>query len=313
MGCKVGSRCYIENNKVDMENYTVPVILSDESEVKRYSWEDGEYILTLEHSEESIDMSRAEILSLFINHDTSDLPLGVFTDLRVEDKKLKANLACDPDDEASMKIFNKLAKGFLKSFSIGAEIEEKTLEKEVDGVKYYRATRWSIYECSVVGIPAIPNAKVGLMGAIPADAKIVNSNNKGDSMEFSKENFEALKLEKSNLEAELTKATAETDGLREELKKVGDDNEALSAKLEEVELSKKAVTEVVAMAFEVGADKETTLSMVDAGSKEKASVVALEAMKSNGATITGDVSGEAFSKQNSQNTKELWAKIRNKG
>jgi HK97 family phage prohead protease len=300
MGCKIGSQCYIEKNNIDLENHTVPVILSDETDVKRYSWDDGEYILTLEHSEEAIDMSRAEILCLFVNHNTAELPLGVFTDLRVEDKKLKANLVCDPDDEKSMKIFNKLSSGFLKSFSVGADIEEKILEKEVDGVKYYKATRWSIYECSIVGIPAIPSAKVGLsMGAIPATAKIVNSNNKGDSMEFSKEDFEKLELEKSNLEAELTKATAEVDGLKEELQKVGTEKETLSEKINSFELAKKDITEIVSMAFEVGADKATTLSMVEAGSKEKASVVVLEAMKSNGVTLKGDVSQEAFQKNQS--------------
>ncbi len=147
---------------VDLDKKRIPVILSDESEVVRYSWSDGKYFLTLKHGEENVDLARKDILSLFVNHNTYELPIGKFEDVRIEDNKLKAWAVFDSDDVDSMKIFNKLAKGFLQSFSVGINVITKELVKEDDGVKYYDVTKWSIDEASVVGIPAIPTAKVGL-------------------------------------------------------------------------------------------------------------------------------------------------------
>jgi len=147
---------------VDLEKHRIPVILSDETEVVRYSWSDGKYFLTLKHGADNVDLSRKDILSLFVNHNTYELPIGKFEDVRLEDNKLKAWAVFDNEDDKSMKIFRKLAKGFLQSFSVGINVIDKVLVKEEDGVKYYDVTSWSIDEASVVGIPAIPTAKVGL-------------------------------------------------------------------------------------------------------------------------------------------------------
>ena len=146
----------------DLENFRIPVILSDESEVVRYSWSDGKYFLTLKHGADNVDLSRKDILSLFVNHNTYELPIGKFEDVRLEDNKLKAWAVFDEDDDMSMKIFKKLSKGFLQSFSVGISVITKELVKEDDGVKYYDVTKWGIDEASVVGIPAIPTAKVGM-------------------------------------------------------------------------------------------------------------------------------------------------------
>ena len=67
--CKLGSKCYIDKNGIDSKNFTVPVILSDESEVVRHSWSDGKYFLTLKHDTENVDLTRKDILSLFIIND----------------------------------------------------------------------------------------------------------------------------------------------------------------------------------------------------------------------------------------------------
>ena len=125
--CKVGTTCQFLKDGVDLENKKVPVILSDESEVVRYSFQDGKHFIRLLHGEENVDLSRKDILSLFINHDTFELPIGKFENVRIEDNKLKAVADFDADDDDSMKIFNKLAKGFLQSFSVGIDIIKKDL------------------------------------------------------------------------------------------------------------------------------------------------------------------------------------------
>lgn len=205
--CRLGQTCYVDKNGIDLENKTVPVVLSDESLVTRYSWDDGVYYITLLHGEENVDLSRKDILSLFVNHDTRELPIGRFDNVRIEDKKLKALAMFDAEDEDSMKIFNKLAKGFLQSFSVGIDILDRVLVKEENDVKYYNVTKWSLKEASLVGIPAIPNAKVGMEHisvAIPtAEGDKLAISEKRNSMEFSQENFDKLLSETSNLKAEL--------------------------------------------------------------------------------------------------------------
>jgi len=186
----------------DLENFRIPVILSDESEVVRYSWSDGKYFLTLKHGKDNVDLSRKDILSLFVNHNTYELPIGKFEDVRLEDNKLKAWAVFDEDDDMSMKIFKKLSKGFLQSFSVGISVITKELVKEDDGVKYYDVTKWGIDEASVVGIPAIPTAKVGMKkdeensGENRNQALAKNHNStKGISMDYTKEKFEALEAD----------------------------------------------------------------------------------------------------------------------
>jgi HK97 family phage prohead protease len=207
---------------VDLENNRIPVILSDETEVVRYSWDDGKYYLTLKHGEDNVDLSRKDILSLFVNHSTHELPIGIFEDVRLEDNKLKAWAVFDSEDEDSMKIFRKLSRGFLKSFSVGIDVITKVLTKEEDGVKYYDVTEWAISEASVVGIPAIPNAKVGLkdeeLGSKPAkvEASVINQKQtQGNTMT----DIELQALKDNHAEA---LKTVGADSLKVERKRVGD-------------------------------------------------------------------------------------------
>lgn len=210
----------VDQSIIDHDRCSVPVILSVETDVVRYGWDDGKHFIKLLHGEENVDLTRKDILSIFINHETYALPIGKFENVRIEDRKLKADALFDPDDEESMKIFNKLAKGFLQSFSVGIDIHDRVLSKELDGVKYYDITSWSINEASVVGIPAIPDAKVGMSHdqsvAIPTakSDKLANSE-KRNNMDFSKENFDAVVLENSSLKTELEKVKLEATGIEE--------------------------------------------------------------------------------------------------
>jgi len=274
--CRVGGKCHIESKGIDLENKRVPVVLSDESDVVRHSWNDGMYYLKLIHNDESIDLERAEILSLFINHNTYELPIGRFENVRIEDSKLKAEAIFDEDDEASMKIFKKLSKGFLQSFSVGIDIHEKTLTKEVDGIKYYDVTKWSIHEASVVGIPAIPTAKVGMeheLVVIPtADSDKLAKLNQRNEMEFNKDNFGKLETQVSDLRAELAKEKLKAD----ESVKTATTTEAtrLKSVIESVGLSALSVEGVATVVFTAGAtttDVEAAMFRHEKSQKEKMS------------------------------------------
>lgn len=165
--CSINTECYIQQNGIDVENHTIPVVLSDETPMERYDWELGNFTLILDHNEDSVDMARSEVMSVFWSHNDYALPLGLYQDVRLEDGKLKAVAHFDSDDKFAMDVFNKAKKGILKTLSVGAYILEKTIIKdELTGKTTVRATKWQPYEGSFTGNPANENAKVGLKNQI---------------------------------------------------------------------------------------------------------------------------------------------------
>ena len=150
-------------NAINSESKTIEVILSDETPVYRYNWDIGEFDLILVHDETSIDLTRADIMPLLVQHNNSMLPIGIWENLRVEDKKLKGTAKFDSEDELAMKIFGKFERGIMKSFSIGIDSWKLELfqTKTDNTLPVYRAIEWGIQECSVVTIPANANAKIG--------------------------------------------------------------------------------------------------------------------------------------------------------
>ncbi|MBE9491114.1 MAG: HK97 family phage prohead protease [Bacteroidetes bacterium] len=171
----------IDKNAINSDNKTIEVILCDETKVVRYSWDFGYYDLILEHTKESVNLERADILPLLVQHDTYSLPIGKWENVRVEDGKLKGTAVFDSKDEQAMEIFGKFERGFMKSFSIGIGSIEKiqTQELNENGRKEFKAIKWSLQECSVVTIPANENAKVGL--------NIENNHNENNKEENNKD------------------------------------------------------------------------------------------------------------------------------
>jgi len=158
------AQLHIDKKSIDKENAKVSFILSDETQVTRYSWSDGFYMLQLLHGLENIDLKRASILKLFYQHDTSGErpPIGRFENVRVEDKKLKGDAYFDKEDEFAMQIFGKIERGFLESVSVGVAVLDGYMKEFENKPSEYTATLWQLNEVSVVNIPAIPTAKVGL-------------------------------------------------------------------------------------------------------------------------------------------------------
>lgn len=158
------AQLHIDKKSIDKESAKVSFILSDETQVTRFSWSDGFYMLQLLHGEGNIDLQRASILKLFYQHDTHGErpPIGRFENVRVEDKKLKGEAYFDKEDEFAMQIFGKIERGFLESVSVGVTVLDGYMKEFENKPNEYTATLWQLNEVSVVNIPAIPNAKVGL-------------------------------------------------------------------------------------------------------------------------------------------------------
>ena len=222
---KVNLELLVNKKLVNEETFTVPVVLSDETPVSRITWDGDRYNLILVHNEESVDMSRAEILPVYWNHNDNALPIGSYTDVRVENNQLKANAVFDSEDTFAMSIFKKVAKGHIKTLSVGADIISKTVTKEEDGSYTVKATRWQPFEGSFTGNPANPNARVGLNGNSEGDA--INLKNEGEKKVDLKEVLVFL----SNATAEDKIAIKKALGADEEVQTLSSQVQELTVKL----------------------------------------------------------------------------------
>ena len=221
---KINLELLVNKKLVNEETFTVPVVLSDETPVSRITWDGDRYNLILVHDEESVDMSRAEILPVYWNHNDNALPIGSYTDVRVENKQLKANAVFDSEDTFAMSIFKKVAKGHIKTLSVGADIISKTVTEE-DGSYTVRATKWQPFEGSFTGNPANPNARVGL-----------NGNSEGDAINLKNEGDKEMKLEDvvqflSNATAEDKTAIKKALGADKEVQTLSNQVQELTVKL----------------------------------------------------------------------------------
>lgn len=136
---------------VDAEARTVSATLSTEAPVDR--WFGAEI---LEHSKEAVDTSRAARgLPLLFAH-RSTMPLGNVRDLAVVDGKLKGTLHFNASRLAE-DIWPQVRDGFLSSVSIGYQVRK--WEEDVD-TETRTAKRWTLFEASVVTIPADLDAEI---------------------------------------------------------------------------------------------------------------------------------------------------------
>jgi HK97 family phage prohead protease len=160
--------------------------------------------MQLLHEEKNINFERKNILKVFYNHKTSnDMPIGKWENLRLEDGKLKADAVFDDGDEIAMKIFGKIERGILESISVGISILKYTREQRDNDKDLIIVTKWEIYEASIVNIPAIPNAKVGL-----------EFENEIETKEHEAMDLEKLKKEHPDLYAEVYNLGKTEEGVR---------------------------------------------------------------------------------------------------
>ena len=152
---------------VDTERRVVKASLSSESPVMRF----GEAEV-LSHEPGAVDLSRADGpgLPLLWSHDRS-APIGVVERVRLEGRRLVGELRFGSSTRAT-ELWRDVADGILSRVSIGYLPIE--VEQQAGGC---RVTRWSVFEASLVAVPADNSVGVG-RSAAPA-----NLSKKGQSMD----------------------------------------------------------------------------------------------------------------------------------
>lgn len=111
----------------------------------------------LDHSPESIDLSRAKLgLSFLDSHDAKSV-IGIVEKVKAgDDKKLRGQVRFSRNPQAQQ-IKTDIQDGIRRFISVGYMVNEYTLDKSSkDEGDTYRATKWTPMEASSVGVPADP-------------------------------------------------------------------------------------------------------------------------------------------------------------
>ena len=131
---------------------TLKFSFSSEKPVSRYAFDE-----VLDHSEDSVDMTRLNSgAPLLFNHNP-DKPIGVVQRAWLDNRKGYARIKWGTSQLAE-EIRRDVENGILKSISVGYRIEEADTEEKYGVV---RATSWTPYELSVVTIPADHSIGIG--------------------------------------------------------------------------------------------------------------------------------------------------------
>lgn len=149
----------IRSNSLNAENRTIELIFSTGASVTRWSWDEGQYLETLDMSPEAVNLDRLNAgASLLDSHNQSAMGnrLGAVVrgTARVEGGKgyCVVQLSTSP---AGQQILDDLEQGMTLPISVGYRVTryEKT-EGDENSLPIYRATKWEPLEVSAVPVPA---------------------------------------------------------------------------------------------------------------------------------------------------------------
>lgn len=150
---------------INEEERRVPIVISTEAPVTMCEWnrrnyETDCYPQVLIHSDDSVVVNR-EIVKLLSNHNAHSLPIGRLENIRIEEKKLKADAIfskANPDAEVPWQM---VQEGTLDEISVGGRVIEKSeVRDENDKVTQVDVTKWELLEASLVTVGADVNAGV---------------------------------------------------------------------------------------------------------------------------------------------------------
>jgi HK97 family phage major capsid protein/HK97 family phage prohead protease len=141
----------------------VPMSLSSEYAVERGGFWSEPFMEVLDHSREAIDLSRTEGgLPLLLDHDPTK-QIGLVEDVEIGADKVLRGMARFSRNPLAQEVKRDVEDGIKTRTSIGYRVREMEQEKRADKneLAVMRATRWQLYENSIVSIPADPTVGVG--------------------------------------------------------------------------------------------------------------------------------------------------------
>ena len=184
----------LDRGLVDEESRSVGVTFSSENPVMR--WFGNEILL---HGENNVDLKRLrDIGAALLNHNPDSI-VGPVSGVSIEDRKGKATIGFDDDDEGN-RAMGKVKSGSLRGISVGYRVD--TYQRLIEGEKWedpdtgrgyrgpaYIATRWEPVEISLTPIPADAKSKVGRELARSFDGINIRSTQTREGEEMEKQDI----------------------------------------------------------------------------------------------------------------------------
>jgi len=138
----------------------------------------------LDHSEGAVDLSRLNEIGVLLFNHKSDMPIGPVKNAWIENGRGEAEVSFDEDPEAD-KIFQKVKSGTLKGASLMYGVdnwEEVAAGKKSACGRFtgpcYIARKWTVYEISIVSVPADATVGVGRGINIEEEHRTMQDDNK---------------------------------------------------------------------------------------------------------------------------------------
>lgn len=97
---------------------------------------------------------------MLYQHQKEVLPIGIWTDIKLEDGRILATPVFDEADPFALKVKGKVERGIIKAVSVGFEPFEIDEDDKVPGQTGPTVTKFAIKEASWVAVPANSNALV---------------------------------------------------------------------------------------------------------------------------------------------------------
>jgi HK97 family phage major capsid protein len=148
----------IEHENADDENITIDVSFSSESPI-----EGKDAFEVLIHSENSVDMSFANIgLTVLVNH-AKDNVAGILENVRIDtvQKRGKGKIRFSKSDYAQA-VYRDVKDGIRRHISVGYNVTKSRIESRKGASKPYEIVeKWVPLEVSIVSIPADPSVGIG--------------------------------------------------------------------------------------------------------------------------------------------------------
>lgn len=157
-------RAAIVPSSFDEKNLECDVVMSAGAQVVRAPWFGDPYIEELGMEPENVRLDRLKSgrAPLLDSHSTWSLEsqIGRILSARLEDGKLIGRLQFSDREQVAW-IVRDVQRGIIQNISIGYRKHRiKDVSLEGDKMRRLRAVDWEPYECSLVVVPADPNAAV---------------------------------------------------------------------------------------------------------------------------------------------------------
>jgi HK97 family phage major capsid protein/HK97 family phage prohead protease len=160
----------IERRQIDEKTRTIDLSFSSEEPVDRW-W--GTEIL--DHQKKSAKLTRLKKTgSALVDHDMTKL-VGVIEEVSIDEdeKKGRAKVRFGKRGLAD-DTYQDVLDGIRRNVSVGYQINEAVLEKEVKGgLSTYRVTDWEPYEISLVSVPADVTVGVGRQTETGSEREVI--------------------------------------------------------------------------------------------------------------------------------------------